>query len=139
MLAAAFDTTTPNTPPTHHLRHHNIYRHIHESVETIKNFHLNTRAFQISKFNDPIYGYTSLNATFDRDEVPLALGDSNENTLDDTGLSEILDTTGGEKDCYRSASLCITAPRKIDGDGSNFPKWMVIFRGSFCDGDTYVY
>ena len=55
----------------------------------------------------------------------------------DKVLSEILDTTGGEKDCYRSASLCITVPGKIDVDGSNFPKWMVIFRGSFCDGDDW--
>ena len=110
---------------------------IEESVATITNFHLNTRAFQISKFDDPVYGFTSLEATFNRDEVPLALADKNEYTIDNKGLSEILDTTGGEKDCYRSASLCITVPGKIDVDGSNFPKWMIIFRGSFCDGDDW--
>ena len=93
--------------------------------------------FHFSKIDDPVYGYTSLEATLKRDEVPLALGDSNEYTIDDTGLSEILDTTGGKNYCYRSASLCITVTGKIDVDESDFPKWMVIFRGNFYDGDNW--
>ena len=58
---------------------------INQSIETVQFFHLSTRACQISESNDPIRGYTSLKAAFNIDEVPLALGDSNEYTMQSTG------------------------------------------------------
>lgn len=57
--------------------------------------------------------------------------------MNSTDLSKIFDTTCSENDCHRSVSLYFTVPGKIDVDGGKFPKWMVIFRGSFCDGDDW--
>src|SRR4051812_8600644 len=41
-----------------------------ELCNEIMNFHLTTRVFQHSQMKDPIFGYTSPTAVFNRDEVP---------------------------------------------------------------------
>lgn len=61
-------------------------KNIDETISIIAEWHLNVRAFQMSKINDPIWGITSPFGAFNMDEVPLTLCPSYE------GIGENIDT-----------------------------------------------
>jgi hypothetical protein len=83
-------------------------------AETIKNFHLETRTFQLSFTGppkDPVYGITSPYAVFNRDQVPIALCPSIAKTLDHTGAPVVLNSL--DLNNKRFCTLNLTVPNEV--------------------------
>ena len=68
-------------------------------------FHMETRAFQLSLSNDNIFSFTS--------QVPVALCSSNVTILDDKGQREIYDYSGKDKDVKQLYTLNVYDPMKL--------------------------
>ena len=58
-----------------------------EMCETIKEFHIETRIFQMETINDPVYGLTGPQCVFNRDQIPIELRAKKCTTIDDKGVS----------------------------------------------------
>jgi hypothetical protein len=83
-------------------------------AETIKNFHLETRTFQLSFTGppkDPVYGITSPYAVFNQDQVPIALCPSIAKTLDHTGAPVVLNSL--DLNNKRFCTLNLTVPNEV--------------------------
>ena len=50
-------------------------------IKTVKDWHIKTRAMQMSEMNDKVWGITSPYAVFNRDQVPIALASSYAKTV----------------------------------------------------------
>ena len=92
-------------------------------IEVIKQFHIETRIFQLESMNDPEYGLTSPQAVFNRDQVPIELRSSACQTIDEKGKDVIWDGVGGESDDKRFCTLNLWIPMEPREDGKNQSAW----------------
>ena len=76
-----------------------------ELMEKIREYHIATRAFQLSENNDSMYGFTAPSFVFSHDQVPIELADKNETTIDTLGIDEVYDSTGKDEDRKRFCTL----------------------------------
>ena len=74
-------------------------------MEKIQNYHIGTRAFQLSEIKDPVYGFTSPKVVFSHNQVPLELLDKNEITIDNLGVDDVYDSVGKDEDSKRFCTL----------------------------------
>ena len=77
-------------------------------MNSIEEYHLETRCLQLSGTKDPVYGFTSPFYVFSHDQVPLELADSNGHTVHTTGDFDVYDAIG--KSMVYSAPQCSPAP-----------------------------
>ena len=109
-----------------------------QMIEVIKEFHIETRIFQLESMNDPEYGLTSPQAVFNRDQVPIELRSSACQTIDEKGKDVIWDGVGGESDDKRFCTLNLWIPMEPREDGKNNIKPVLVFRASkFTPGDKW--
>ena len=107
-----------------------IMKNMENLRASIVEFHLNTRALQLSVINDPVWGYTSPYCVFNRDQVPIALCASTNTTIDDTGIEYVWDGMGDEGEDKRFCSLNLTIPMRVHPSKKNVPKPHIVFKAS---------
>lgn len=93
-------------------------------------FHLETRAFQMSKVNDQVWGIAPPEYVFNKDQVPIALSPTYASTVDSVGADCVYDAVGNENDFRRFCTLDLVIPMKVTDDLSNLPKPGVVFSAS---------
>jgi hypothetical protein len=114
-----------------------ILRNKGKAAETIRQFHLETRACQLSVPAplDSIYGIAPKYAVYNRDQVPIALCASYARTVDHTGAAVVLNSV--DKDDKRFCTLNPMIPMEVLPDFSNLPKPHIVFQGVFKGGDAW--
>ena len=103
----------------------------------IREYHLNSRVFQLSQMNDPVYGLTSSDGAFSHDQVPIEISDKNEKTIETTGVDEVYDAVGKGADVKRFCTLNLIIPMTPRADGKNHPKLHVVFKGKYQSADEW--
>jgi hypothetical protein len=103
-----------------------------ELCDNIQEFHLNTQVLQLSKINDPIWGYTSPYSVFNRDQILIALCAGTNKMIDDKGVEVVWDGMDDENEekQFCSLNLTITIPMRVHPNMNNLPKPHIIFKAS---------
>jgi hypothetical protein len=99
-------------------------------MENIANFHISTRALQLSSIRHPIYGFTSPFYVFSHDQVPIELDNNHAKTVHDTGDACVYDGFGKETDVKRFCTLNLFGAMDYRADGLNIPKPHLVFSGA---------
>ena len=110
-------------------------------MEKIREYHIATRAFQLSENNDSVYGFTSPPFVFSHDQVPIELADKNETTIDNLGIDEVYDSTGKDEDRKRFCTLNLFGGMDYGedylGNAIPIPKPHLVFKGKYQSGDDW--
>ena len=88
-------------------------REVGDWKKLISDYHMATRAFQLSEINDETWGYTGPECVYTHDQVPIALCSSHATTVNEKGQDEIYDCAGSDTDMKRFCTLNLCAPMKL--------------------------
>ena len=93
--------------------------------EVITNYHMATRAFQLSESNEEKWGYTTPEFVYSHDQVPIEMCSSLSKTVNDKGLAEVYDCVSRDKDAKRFCTLNLCAPMLLHTDEKIFHQPML--------------
>lgn len=113
-----------------------ILRDKEKVKEHVREFHLDTRSFQMSKPIDPTYGIAPPQGVWNHDQVPIAMCSSEAKTVDERGNLTILNSL--DMDNKRFCTLNLAIPMEVRPDHSNLPKPHLVFRGTFKGGEDWA-
>ena len=99
-------------------------------MKLVEDFHINTRAFQLTEMKDPVYGIAPPANVFNLDQVPINLAQSCNKTINEKGAKEVYDGVTKGSDMKRFCTLNLMIPMEINDDSSNIPKPHIIFSAS---------
>ena len=99
-------------------------------MNSIEEYHLETRCLQLSGTKDPVYGFTSPFYVFSHDQVPLELADSNGHTVHTTGDFGVYDAIGKDSDIKRVCTLNLFGAMIYREDRLNVPMPHLVFHAS---------
>ena len=109
------------------------------ATDLVRDFHIDTRAFQLQEINDDVYGLTHPTNVYNLDQVPIVLLPSSTTTVEARGAKEVYDGIGKGCDMKRFCTLNLIVPMRTKDDFSNVPQAHIIFAASeFKPGEEWM-
>jgi len=88
------------------------------------------RTKQLSKINDPVFGWTSPFYMMTHDQVTIELCDRNKSVIEDKGDIKIYDAVGKDSDAKRFCTLNLYGIMDLRDDLAHLPMVHVVFSAS---------
>ena len=99
-------------------------------MKLVQDFHVDTRAFQLTNMKGLVFGIASPRNVFNLDQVPINLAQSSNQTINEKGAREVYDGVSKASDVKRFCTLNLMIPMEVNEDSSNIPKPHIIFSAS---------